>query len=188
MYTISIKKSCLIILIPVLTLFFLLLLYMFVCQNLLYEPFPFSIQTTTEAKLGSNIDAVNIIFSENVQKINKIFSQAGWLVPDRTKKQTTKRIIVVSLHNTSFPNAPVSPLSIDKKKEDFPTKSFRERHHVRIWKTSFTYENQQVFFVSDTFDSGIELVPKGCFPTHHVKWNIDQKREFLTSSLLHIRI
>ncbi len=165
----------------------LLLFYILVLENITFHPLSLKFPAFAKTRLGVSADPINIMIIGNQQSFTQTFLRSGWVIPDPTTIQTAKQIIIASIHNKPYSKAPISNLYLFKRKEDlafeFPTNTARKRHHIRLWKTTYTLENKSVWVGSDTFDSRIELSHIDLLPTHHVDANINQERNFLINTL-----
>ena len=181
------KKTIIIFLSTILLLTVSAGIYIYLIEDITFTPLPFMLPAFTSTKLGISGDPIDIVIIGSEDTIKQDFQKAAWLVPDKTTKATTEKIIKASIKNASYPTAPVSNLYLYKRKEDLafelPTQTVRKRHHVRLWKTTYAISGKPVWIGADTYDSRIELSPLGLFPTHHVDADVDKERDFLTSTL-----
>ncbi|MGH7141796.1 MAG: LssY C-terminal domain-containing protein [Minisyncoccia bacterium] len=146
-----------------------------------------SLPAVTRASDSHAGDPINIAFVGDEASIEKTFSAAHWLVPDPIAASSTERIIESSVANAPYPAAPVSNLYLFGRAQDLafelPTNTVRNRHHVRLWKTSEIISGQPLWIGTASYDAGIELSGVNYLPTHHISPNVDAERGFATQSL-----
>lgn len=99
---------------------------------------------------GLASDPLNIGVIGNRRELITAMEKAGWHLADRHSLKNVGRLIVSSILNLSYPNAPVSSLYLFGRKQDVAFEipienSATERHHVRFWAT--TYDDSKKFSI-----------------------------------------
>jgi len=154
--------------------------------------YPYTYHFTTYPKItqtqsGADGDPINMVFVGRKDQIMHSFLQAGWLLPDPITLQTSEKIAVDSLANSSYPTAPVSNLYVFGRVQDLafekPTNDVQNRGHIRLWKTGTLSSGQLVWVGQASYDSGIELSGTNHLPTHHIAPTVDLERNAVGSDL-----
>ncbi len=150
-----------------------------------YQYSAFPKETRTKSKVEG--DPINLVFIGSQQQITQTFQHAGWLIPDPTTTETSKKIAIDSLAHRSYPKAPVSNLYVFGRIQDMalekPTNDVREREHFRMWKTGTFVGGQPIWIGQASYDSGIELSKKNDLPTHHIASTVDLERNRVEEDL-----
>lgn len=102
----------------------------------LYVPNYFMGRTRTADGLLS--DPVNIAFRGTEAQLHKAMTDAGWVLAEDITPRTTWKMITSVLANRSYASAPVYPMYLFGRRQDF---SYQQeingnpgkRHHVRFW-------------------------------------------------------
>lgn len=135
----------------------------------------------TQTKTGAPGDPVNVLIIGSKPFLIKSFKEAGWKLPDSITTKSSVKIAVDSLEKSSYPKAPVSNLYLYHRKQDLafekPTKNVRVREHIRLWKTTATYNHEEIWLGSATYDDGIELSGRTDLPTHRIAPSVDEERQ-----------
>lgn len=149
-----------------------------------------SLPRYSETLLGKKTEPINIILIGRETAIDDAFIRAGWTHSDPVTIPSLWRALIASIRDVQDLHAPVTPqfwnthpntLAYLKATEK---NSVRERHHVRIWKTSMTTENGDVIlFGTASFDKGVKLKSSLLIPTHTIDPAIDKERDFVKNDL-----
>ncbi|MDA1335048.1 MAG: LssY C-terminal domain-containing protein [bacterium] len=114
-----------------------------------------------------------------------VMNSAGWHTADEPSVVSVLTLAKSVLSSEAYQTAPMTPSFWNATLHDFgfeketATKSVKERHHVRFWKTRFeTKEGKRVYVGTASFDSGIKWLI-----THTISPDIDTEREFLFADL-----
>jgi len=146
----------------------------------------------TRTKQGIPGDALNVGLVGNREDVIRAMNLAGWYPADPITLKSSIEIIGSVLLNRPDPDAPVSNLYYDGRKEDLAFErpdgsSADRRHHVRFWEVlKKGAEGRPVWLGSATFDQGVGLSKYTGQVTHHIAPDIDVEREFLVSDLQHV--
>lgn len=128
--------------IPLWLLFWLVLAYLVLPRlhrilTTLYVPNYFIGRArTSDGLLG---DPVNVGWLGSADEIHTVMQAAGWTLADPVSWRSSWRIVTATVLRKSYDEAPVSPLFLFGRKEDFAYQqevngSPGKRHHVRFWK------------------------------------------------------
>lgn len=145
--------------------------------------------TYSETFSGKQMEPISFIYLGTQAGIEGLFDRAGWYKADPSTPGNTLRAIVVAVRNDQYLRAPVTPSYLAAEPETMafekPTdaNTLVQRHHTRIWKTSFVVEGRPVWVATASFDEGIGLGLKTRLPTHHIDPNVDAERSYILRSL-----
>jgi hypothetical protein len=145
-------------------------------------------QTRSFAASGAPGDPLNIAFYGTEDDLLTLMTKAGWDPADAITWRSSLHIAVASLRHRSYPDAPVSNLYVNGRKQDFAFEQelgdATRRHHVRFWKL-----NQQdalgrpLWIGAATHDIGIGVSHTSGRPTHHIAPDVDTERDKLVGDL-----
>jgi hypothetical protein len=114
---------------------------------------------------------------------------AGWFPADPITLRSSVEIIGSVVLRRAYPDAPVSNLFYDKRREDLAFekadgRSASQRHHVRFWKAlDLGDEGRPVWLGAATFDRGVGFSHYTAQVTHHIAPDIDAERDHLTEDI-----
>jgi hypothetical protein len=114
---------------------------------------------------------------------------AAWYPADPITLRSSFEIIGSVVLHRAYPDAPVSNLFYDNRREDLAFekadgRSASRRHHVRFWKVlDLGDEGRPVWLGAATFDRGVGFSHYTAQVTHHIAPNIDAERDHLTGDL-----
>jgi hypothetical protein len=114
---------------------------------------------------------------------------AEWYPADPITLRSSLEIIGSVALDRPYPQAPVSPLIYDGRREDLAFeraegKSADRRNHVRLWKVlSKGEEGRAVWLGAATFDRAVGFNRFNGQVTHHIGADIDAERDLLTEAL-----
>lgn len=91
---------------------------------------------TSDGLLG---DPVNLALMGTGEQIQAAMLAGGWIRADELDARSTTRMITATLRRRSYPEAPVSPLLLFDRQQDFAFQQAvgsgtSQRHHVRFWR------------------------------------------------------
>jgi hypothetical protein len=157
----------------------------------LYVPGYFIGRTrTADGLLG---DPINVAVLGSEAQIHVAMEQAGWIRADDLDVGSTRRMITATLTRRSYPHAPVSPLHLFDRQQDFAYQqevggSTSQRHHVRFWRCPEGWMLPGGYAVdwlaAGTFDKAVGLSLFTFQITHKIEQNTDIERDFLVESVL----
>lgn len=140
----------------------------------------------------SNIpgDPINVgLEGGDAAAVLRVFAAAGWDTADAVTLRTAVEIGVSVLFDKPYPDAPVSPLTYDGRRQDLAFEkpvggSADRRHHVRFWRTSTKAWNVETLWLgSASFDSGVGVSHDTGEITHHIGPDLDAERDKLFQDL-----
>jgi hypothetical protein len=119
---------------------------------------------------------------------------AGWYPADPITLRSSIEIVGSVLLDRPYPQAPVSHLYYDNRRQDLAFekpvgKSADRRNHVRFWRVlERGQEGRVVWLGSATFDRGVGFSHDDGRVTHHIAPDIDAERDLLTADLKNARV
>ncbi len=156
----------------------------------LYLPDYFIGRTRTSDGFFS--DPVNIAVIGSEKQLHEIMKKAGWAKADKTTWKTSLKITLATLRGRSYKHAPVSPLYLFGRKQDFTYQEEvknnpRSRHHVRFWRVPKGWYlpggYQANWIGAATFDRHIGISLYTGQITHKISEHIDEERDHLVETL-----
>lgn len=156
----------------------------------LYVPNYFIGRTrTSDGLLG---DPVNLALRGDEAQVHAAMTAAGWTLADDISAASSLKIIRTTLSRRSYPEAPVSPLFLFERQQDFAYQQEVEgnpaqRHHVRFWRCPEGWMLPGGFPVdwvaAGTYDRTVGLSLMTLQVTHRIAKDIDVERDYIVSTL-----
>jgi hypothetical protein len=135
-------------------------------------------------------DITNLMFLGSRQQIATSFDEAGWFEADDLTVRSAAKTVGSTIRQTGYSSAPVTTLRINGQAPDLVFQksldTFAQRHHVRIWKQSETYNGREVWIGAATHDIAISRAKGGTKWSHRIDPHIDRERDWLETDLLFI--
>ena len=144
---------------------------------------------TSDGLLG---DPVNLALLGDEAQVHAALARAGWTRADEVDLASSLRIISSTLSRRSYPRAPVSPLHLFDRQQDFAYQQEvagnpSQRHHVRFWRCPEGWRLPGGFPVdwlaAGTYDRSVGLSLMTFQVTHRIAEDIDAERDHLVASL-----
>ena len=144
---------------------------------------------TSDGLLG---DPVNLGLLGEEAQIHAALAAAGWTRADEVNLASSMRIISTTLSRRSYPEAPVSPLHLFDRQQDFAYQQEvagnpSERHHVRFWRCPEGWLLPGGYAVdwlaAGTYDRSVGLSLMTFQVTHRIAADIDVERDHIVASL-----
>jgi hypothetical protein len=160
-----------------------------IMTNIYVPDYFFGRTQTADGLLG---DPVNLALKAEEDDIHEAMKKAGWTKAEDVTLKSSWRIVVSSLRKTSYPEAPVSPLMLFGRKQDFAYQQEvdgnpSKRHHVRFWKTPKGWKLpggiEVDWLAAATYDHAVGLSLFTFQVTHKVDPDTDQERDYVVSTL-----
>lgn len=144
---------------------------------------------TVDGLLG---DPVNLGLIGTQAQVHEVMVAAGWTRADDLTVRTGGRIVAATLRRRSYPQAPVSPLFLFRRRQDFAYQqevagSPSQRHHVRFWKCPPGWLLPGGFAVdwvaAGTFDRSVGLSLFTLQVTHKIDQDTDVERDHIIETV-----
>lgn len=160
-----------------------------IMTNIYVPDYFFGRTQTADGLLG---DPVNIAFKAEADDIHEAMTNAGWTKAEDVTLKSSWRIVVSSLRKSSYPEAPVSPLLLFGRKQDFAYQQEvggnpSKRHHVRFWRTPKGWKLpsgiEVDWLAAATYDHAVGLSLFTFQVTHKVDPDTDQERDYAVATI-----
>lgn len=138
---------------------------------------------------GNLGDMINFVIVGSQDKVQPALSAADWHVADLDSKEAGLKAIMNTYEKKDYLEMPMSHLYIWDRMQDFGYEQAQAfsvvatRHHFRIWKAPFTYNDETVWVGAATHDTGFEKDVRTGKLTHKIDPNVDDERENLATGL-----
>lgn len=144
---------------------------------------------TSDGLLG---DPVNLAWRGEEAQIHHAMKAAGWTLADDITAASTWGIIRSTLTKRSYPEAPVSPLLLFGRRQDFAYQQEvdgdpAQRHHVRFWKCPAGWllpgGHRVDWLAAGTYDKSVGLSLFTLQFTHKIEENTDIERDYIVETV-----
>ncbi|MFK4837921.1 LssY C-terminal domain-containing protein [Microbacterium sp. ZW T2_14] len=181
--------------IPFFLAFWLLLAYLVLPRlhrilTTVYVPEYFIGRTrTSDGLLG---DPVNLAFQGTGEQIRTALEVAGWTRAEPVTLGSSWRIVASTLSRRSYDEAPVSPLFLFGRQQDFAYQQEvdgnpAQRHHVRFWRCPDDWllpgGRRVEWLAAGTFDTSVGLSLFTLQVTHKIDADTDIERDHIVRTL-----
>lgn len=145
---------------------------------------------TSDGLLG---DPVNLALRGSQEQIEEVLREADWTEADPVDLRSSWRIITSTVTRRSYREAPVSPLFLFDRQQDFAYQQEvdgnpAQRHHVRFWKCPDGWLLPGGFRVdwlaAGTFDTSVGLSLFTLQVTHRIDADTDIERDHVVSTMV----
>lgn len=145
---------------------------------------------TSDGLLG---DPVNLALMGDEEQLHAAMTAAGWVRADPVTLRSSLRIVTSTLSRRSYHEAPVSPLFLFGRMQDFAYQQEvagnpAKRHHVRFWRTPDDWllpgGARVEWLAAGTFDRAVGLSLFTLQVTHKIDADTDIERDFIVKSVL----
>ncbi|WP_200826273.1 LssY C-terminal domain-containing protein [Microbacterium timonense] len=144
---------------------------------------------TSDGLLG---DPVNLAFLGTAEQIQSALAAAGWTRADPVTLRSSWRIITSTLSRRSYDEAPVSPLFLFGRQQDFAYQQEvdgnpAQRHHVRFWRCPDGWllpgGRRVDWLAAGTFDTSVGLSLFTLQVTHRIDADTDVERDHIVKTV-----
>jgi hypothetical protein len=141
---------------------------------------------------GLLADPVNIALLGTEAQLHAALDASGWTRADEVDLSSSLRIIRTTLSRRSYPEAPVSPLLLFGRQQDFAYQQEvagnpAKRHHVRFWQCAEGWRlpggHPADWVAAGTYDRAVGLSLMTLQVTHRIASDIDRERDHIVGSL-----
>jgi hypothetical protein len=158
--------------------------------TMIYVPDYFIGRTrTSDGLLG---DPVNLAFMGSAEQIEQVLRRAGWTKADPVTLASSWRIVTSTLTRRSYDEAPVSPLFLFSRQQDFAYQQEvdgnpAQRHHVRFWRCPDDWllpgGRRVDWLAAGTFDTAVGLSLFTLQVTHRIDADTDIERDHIVQTV-----
>ncbi|HAN24052.1 MAG: hypothetical protein CMH36_06245 [Microbacterium sp.] len=144
---------------------------------------------TSDGLLG---DPVNLALRGDGDAIERALTAAGWTKADPVTLRSSWRIVASTLTRRSYGEAPVSPLFLFGRQQDFAYQQEvdgnpAQRHHVRFWRCPDGWllpgGARVDWLAAGTFDTSVGLSLFTLQITHRIDADTDIERDHIVATL-----
>ena len=144
---------------------------------------------TSDGLLG---DPVNLAFLGEADQIHAVMKAAGWTRADPVTLGSSWRIVTSTLTRRSYDEAPVSPLFLFSRQQDFAYQQEvdgnpAQRHHVRFWRCPEEWllpgGTRVDWLAAGTFDTAVGLSLFTLQITHRIDADTDIERDHIVKTV-----
>jgi hypothetical protein len=144
---------------------------------------------TSDGLLG---DPVNLALRGHEAQVHAAMTLAGWTRADDLSMSSGMRILTSTLRRRSYNEAPVSPLNLFDRQQDFAYQqevagSPSKRHHVRFWRCPEGWMLPGGYAVdwlaAGTYDKSVGLSLFTLQVTHKIEENTDIERDYIVQTV-----
>jgi LssY C-terminus len=144
---------------------------------------------TSDGLLG---DPVNIALRGHEAQVHAAMTRAGWTRADDLSFTSGMRILTSTLRRRSYSEAPVSPLHLFDRQQDFAYQeevagSPSKRHHVRFWRCPEGWMLPGGYAVdwlaAGTYDKSVGLSLFTLQVTHKIEEDTDVERDHIVETV-----
>jgi hypothetical protein len=138
---------------------------------------------------GTEGDRVNFFIVGSEDQMKTALTNAGWIVVDRSVKDTILRGALATFSRQAYVTLPMSELLMFGRGQDYgwaqgdPVQVVAARHHFRVWKAPFTVGGQTVWAGAGTHDVGFDRDQRNGKITHSIDPDTDKERDYIGKSL-----
>lgn len=147
------------------------------------------VPTIVYTKSGIPGDPLNVGLIGTEVQVKKLLHDAGWHPADALSIRADLKIAEATVLDKSYPDAPVSSLYFEGRKEDMAFEQQigtdpKKRNHVRFWKTKkMDPDGRPIWLGSATLDVRVGLSRTTGQITHHIGADVDAERDHLMATL-----
>lgn len=144
---------------------------------------------TSDGLLG---DPVNLAFMGEEAALHDAMERAGWSLADPVTLRSSVRIVTSTLTRRSYHQAPVSPLFLFGRMQDFAYQQEvdgnpGQRHHVRFWRCPDGWllpgGRRVDWLAAGTFDTSVGLSLFTLQVTHKIDADTDIERDHIVATV-----
>ncbi len=142
---------------------------------------------------GQAVDPINIILIGTESGIRHSFEKASWYGAHPTTPLHLAAGFLSATFNRSYKSGPFTPFFTGIGTQDMSFQkltqlnSFRQRHHVRIWRTKHTLPGgKRMWIAAASFDVSMRVNAMPPFVHHHIDPDLDAERDYIVAELLKV--
>jgi hypothetical protein len=144
---------------------------------------------TSDGLLG---DPINLALRGHEAQVHVAMTRAGWTRADDLSLQSGRKIFTSTLRRRSYHEAPVSPLQLFDRQQDFAYQqevagSPSKRHHVRFWRCPEGWLLPGGYAVdwlaAGTYDKSVGLSLFTLQVTHKIEEDTDIERDYIVETV-----
>lgn len=138
----------------------------------------------------SNGDPLNLVIIGGVDDAFPALVRRGWRPTEQTWTGSVLKMIDSAMAGERYPYAPVSPLYLYGRPQDFALQKARDnihqRNHLRLWLSPMRYRGKQVWVGQISRDIGIRFtIHSPYLTTHKIDPDVDEARTALQEDMVY---
>jgi hypothetical protein len=133
-------------------------------------------------------DMTNFVIIGSLEQVQAALTAGKWFVADTNNHQAVMNAVLQTIAKKDYMAMPMSKLMLFDRYQDFgyeqaePIAMVASRHHFRLWKAPFTWDNQTVWVGAGTHDIGFEKDQRNGSVTHKIDPSVDGERQNIADS------
>jgi hypothetical protein len=138
---------------------------------------------------GKPMEPINLVVMGHLNEIKYHLEEHGWFVAQELTFKSFWHSLYSTFFKKPYHNGPMNPSYIGKRHRhdiafEHPTfqDNYRQRHHLRLWRTRYRVGKKRVWIGILSFDRGIGISRDG-LPTHHIHPSLLWEENFLAHCL-----
>lgn len=146
--------------------------------------------THSRSITGARMDPINFIFVGDHKTLLRRFKRAGWSRANPASPPLLIYSALTVLTRRTYRTGPFTPHYVNIALQDYAFQkltrkaSFRQRHHIRIWKTGIKLDGGVPVWIGEaSFDVEMKTQLTPPFIHHRIDPNLDEEREYITHDL-----
>jgi hypothetical protein len=138
---------------------------------------------------GNPGDMLNFVIIGSEERVQAALTAAEWHLADVDSKEAGLKAVLNTYQKKDYLEMPMSHLYLFDRMQDFGYEQAQaysvvaSRHHFRLWKAPFTWNNETVWVGAGTHDIGFEKDIRTGKLTHKIDPAVDGERENIAQSL-----
>lgn len=149
------------------------------------EALPCCVTNKDESKKG---DPLNLIVIGSIDVVAAAFVRRGWHPTEQTYTGSVMKMINSALSGERYPYAPISPLYLYGRPQDFALQKARDnihqRNHLRLWLSPMRYQGKPVWVGQISRDIGVRFtIHSPYLVTHKIDPDVDEARTALQEDM-----
>ncbi len=138
---------------------------------------------------GTPGDRTNFVVIGSEDRLKKSLLAAGWVIVDRSVKDTILRGALATFSKQAYVTLPMSMLFLFDRPQDYgfahadPVRVVAARHHFRVWKAPFDVEGQTLWVGAGTHDVGFDRDQRNGKLTHKIDPDTDKERDYIGQTM-----
>lgn len=146
----------------------------------------------SQAVTGQRMDPINLIFVGTENGLRHAFEKAGWSTANPASPIHMALATISTLFSRTHKTGPFTPHFVGFGLQDMSfqkltaKKSFSQRHHVRLWRTTKSLpDNSHVWIAAASYDTSLRFGLLPPFIHHHIDPDMDDERDYIALDLIH---